>query len=113
MTQPTYQIDEISKKLLTALQICGRHKTFAEILGEGELSNDEQDELANKLEDLGLIEWITFKLPFEIRAELSMAGEAYVDSFRKVEKRKPAPAPVAKTSRRSKAKAALEVEEDL
>ena len=113
MTQPTYEIDEKSKKLLTSLQICGRHKTFAEILGDGELSNDQQDEMANQLEDLGLIESITFKLPFEIRAELSLAGELYVDSFRKVEKRKPAPAPEKVSGRKRKANAALEIEEDL
>jgi DNA-binding Lrp family transcriptional regulator len=114
MIQPNYQIDEISKTLLTILQKCGRHKTFAEILVERELSNDKQDELANQLEDMGLIESVTFKLPFEIRAELSMAGEALVDSFRKVERRKPAPAPHAKpSSRRGKAKAALDIEEDL
>jgi hypothetical protein len=113
MTQPTYQVDELSKKLLTALQICGRHKTFAEILAEGELTNDQQDDLANKLEDMGLIESITFKLPFEIRAELSMAGEAFVDSFRKVERRKPAPAPVKPAPKRGRSKPAVEVEDDL
>jgi hypothetical protein len=43
-----------------------------------------------------------------------MAGEAYVDSFRKVERRKPVPvAPQAKPPRKNKAKVALEVEDDL
>jgi hypothetical protein len=113
MTQPTYQVDETQKTLLIALQKCGRHRTFGEILEEKELSNDAQDELANVLEAMGLIESITFKLPFEIRAELSMAGEMFVDSFRKVERRKPAPVLEKPSSRKSKAKAALEIEDDL
>lgn len=113
MTQPSYEIDEVSKRLLIALQKCGRHKTFTEILEEGELTNDQQDDLATKLETMGLIESVTFKLPFEIRAELSMAGELYVDSFRKVEKRKPAPVAPAKPRRKNAKPALEEVEDDL
>jgi len=76
MNKAIYQIDEVGKALISTLKKCGRHKTFSEILEENGIiyTNERQGELANTLEALGVIESVTYRLPFEIRAELSNAG---------------------------------------
>lgn len=68
---------EIKKALLEGLKTFGRKKTFHEILTEAGFATDKMQriELANELETLGLIQTVTYRLPFEIRAELSPTGK--------------------------------------
>lgn len=89
MNRPLYQIDEVGKALLTALKTCGRHKSFTEILeliGAG-YNNEKQADLANTLEALGLIGSVTYRLPFEVRAELSPTGLKLVSRMEVDEKK--------------------------
>ncbi len=83
--QPIYQIDKIGKTLLVALKKCGKHKTFTEILDQSEIpySQEEQAEAAIVLESLGLIESVSYRLPFEIRAELTFTGDAIATKLQK------------------------------
>jgi len=76
MEQPLYRLDEAGKVILIALKRCGKHKTFAQILDEAgsPRTGDLQVLLAINLESLGLIESVTYRLPIEIRAELSATG---------------------------------------
>jgi len=85
MARPIYKIDEVAKALLTGLELAGRQKTFAEILTESHVSfdNDTQIEVANTLEALGLIIAVSYRLPLEIRAELSETGRAIVAGIKK------------------------------
>ena len=83
--QPIYQIDEAAKILLVALKKCGKHKTFTEILDQSEVlySLESQAEAAITLETLGLIESVTYRLPFEIRAQLTFTGDAIATKLQK------------------------------
>jgi hypothetical protein len=85
MNKNFYQLDEVGTTLLITLKKCGTHKTFAEILDESGInkSEEEQTELADVLEKMKLIESVSYRLPFEIRAELSSSGIALVDNFQK------------------------------
>jgi hypothetical protein len=71
------QMDEIKKALLLGLKSFGRNKTFNEILVEAGFKIDkiQRIELANELEAEGLIHTVTYRLPFEIRAELTPNGK--------------------------------------
>src|SRR5215207_2815131 len=93
MKKPVYRLDEVAKTLLLALNKYGRNKTFAQILDEARIScsSESQAELANTLEALGVIESISYRLPFEIRAELTARGKELAE--RKSTKRKRSIAP--------------------
>src|SRR5688572_23369483 len=70
-------MDEIKKALLLGLNNFGRNKTFNEILSAAGFKIDkiQRIELANELEEEGLIHTVTYRLPFEIRAELTPNGK--------------------------------------
>lgn len=70
-------MDEIKKALLLGIKKFGRKKTFNEILNEAGFKVDkiQRIELANELESQGLIHSVMYRLPFEIRAELTTDGK--------------------------------------
>ena len=85
MPRPIYKIDEIAKAILLGVEHYGKEKTFAQILDEAHIDYDKdiEIEVANTLEALRLIESVSYKLPLEIRAELSPTGVAIVASLKK------------------------------
>ena len=90
MKKVLYQIDEVGKTILLALNEHGRQKTFSQILDEGRItcSKETQVEAAIVLESLLLIESVTYRLPLEIRAELTPTGKAIANKLYKTTKRK-------------------------
>jgi hypothetical protein len=70
-------MDNIKAALLAGLRKFGRKKTFNEILTEAGYTLDENEriELADELESKGMIQSVTYRLPFEIRAELTAIGK--------------------------------------
>jgi hypothetical protein len=76
-------MNEIKKALLIGLQKFGRKKTFNEILTVAGFTLDkvQRIELASEFENKGLIRTVTYRLPFEIRAELSQKGEEVVNGL--------------------------------
>jgi hypothetical protein len=85
MTRPIYQIDEIAKAILLGLEESGKKKTFAQLLDEANVpyDKDKEVEVANTLEALCLIESVSYRLPLEIRGELTEAGRNIVASLKK------------------------------
>lgn len=85
MARPIHKIDEIAKAILLGVEQYGKKKTFAQILDEAnvEYDKDIEIEVANTLEALRLIESVSYKLPLEIRAELSSTGFTIVASLKK------------------------------
>ena len=85
MPRPIYKIDEIAKAILLGVEHYGKKKTFAQILDEAHIEYDKdiEIEVANTLEALRLIESVSYKLPLEIRAELSPTGLTIVASLKK------------------------------
>ena len=75
-----YRIGELEKAILRGLSRFGRDKSFTQILREAGFTfdNTRQFEAAIGLESLGLIQSVIYKLPLEIRAELSPSGQALV-----------------------------------
>lgn len=71
---------DIEIAILLALKEHGREKTFTDILKEGgiALNNNQKLELANKLEGAGLIQNVSYQLPFSVRAELTTKGLEYL-----------------------------------
>ena len=63
--------------ILMGLRAYGRKKTFAEILDDAGMANDDNRRLeaATALEASGLIEEVSYQLPITIRATLTPTGK--------------------------------------
>ena len=74
MERHTMNIGETGKAILQALNVFGKNATFSQILAKAGLSydNSRQVEIALSLESMGLIHSVTYSLPLEIRAELTI-----------------------------------------
>ena len=87
---PYIEPDSIEAVILMGLRTYGRKKTFAEILDEAGIANDDTRRLeaATSLEASGLIEEVSYQLPVTIRANLTAAGW---DALSKLQKDNPPP----------------------
>ena len=74
--------------LLIGIKKYGRKKSFHDIIAEAGFEADELQriEIANEFEALGLIKSVTYKLPFEIRAELTAKGHELIRQLESNEK---------------------------
>jgi len=80
-----YRLDEVGKVVLLGLYTHGKAKTLSDYLKDAGITNDNsrQVEVAISLESLELIKEVTYRLPLEIRAELTPLGESLVRSLLK------------------------------
>lgn len=74
--------DKVKVAILLGLKHSGRKKTFAQILDDAGLQHDAvlRFKVANSLEASGLIQAVSYQLPVAIQAELSQAGENFVNT---------------------------------
>jgi hypothetical protein len=82
-TNPNIIPGSIEATILMGLRTYGRKKTFAEILDEAGIANDDNRRLeaATALEASGLIEEVSYQLPVTIRADLTSAGKDVANSL--------------------------------
>lgn len=85
-----YRLDEVGKVILMGLHKHGRAKSLSQHLNEAGINFDSsrQVELAISLESLELIKNVSYRLPLEIRGELTPLGESLVVAILKTKKNK-------------------------
>jgi hypothetical protein len=83
-TNPSIVPGSIEATILMGLRNYGRKKTFAEILDEAGIANDDNRRLeaATSLEASGLIEEVSYQLPVTIRADLTSTGKEVANALK-------------------------------